>query len=270
MHDLIDVEGNFYTYENFCKIYNINTPVTIFLGMKTAIIYNFPKIRNIEKDLVLPFIPSCLVILKKHRKGVRDMYKIFISSLKENKKYITKWKSELQLVDEIEIEQLTSLVFTYTSDVTLRWFQYRISHRILATNELLFKMKILNNKMCSFCKAETENIEHLFIGCIKVENLWNDINKWLYEKCSYIINYTKYELLFGKLGKNCESTNMIVLLVKYYIYKSRCKGQILFFPTVKKEIIEYLDIERYLYYMKGKSSKFFIRWKLYEQLFVNP
>ena len=41
--------------------------------------------------------------------------------------------------------------FQYTDDTTLRWFQYRISHRILATNEYLFKIKIKDSKLCTFC-----------------------------------------------------------------------------------------------------------------------
>ncbi len=40
-----------------------------------------------------------------------------------------------------------------TKNTTLKWFQYRINHRILATNEFLHKIKILNSpRMLSFAK----------------------------------------------------------------------------------------------------------------------
>ena len=86
----------------------------------TAINRNFPQIRNIVNNLTQPFIPNWLEILKKHRKGVRDMYNIFISNLKENKKYITKWKSELQ-VEENELSNnfLNSHLIQYDIDKKL-------------------------------------------------------------------------------------------------------------------------------------------------------
>ena len=54
----------------------------------------------------------------------------------------------------------TAYAFQYTKDTTLRWFQDRISHRILATNEYLFKLKLKDSKLCNI---EPESLIHLFV-----------------------------------------------------------------------------------------------------------
>jgi len=47
----------------------------------------------------------------------------------------------------------------------LRWFQLRILHNILATNNFLYKIKILNSEKCTFCNNFRETIDHLFWKC---------------------------------------------------------------------------------------------------------
>ena len=58
----------------------------------------------------------------------------------------------------------SAYAFQYTKDTTLRWFQYRISHRILATNEYLFKLKLKDSKLCRFCNIKHESVIHLFVA----------------------------------------------------------------------------------------------------------
>ena len=62
--------------------------------------------------------------------------------------------------------------FQYTNDTILRWFQNKISHRILATNEYLLKIKIKDSKLCTFCYIVPESLIHLFVDCLQVENVW--------------------------------------------------------------------------------------------------
>lgn len=57
------------------------------------------------------------------------------------------------------------LFFHLTKDIQLRWFQCRILHLVLATNSLLFEIKIINTELCSFCSTHIEfflTLTHLF------------------------------------------------------------------------------------------------------------
>ena len=67
----------------------------------------------------------------------------------------------------------------------LHWFQYRILHRILATNDLMIKMNIKQNNL------EIEKLEHLFWHCNVVNRFGENIEQWIYNKSNYLINIDK-------------------------------------------------------------------------------
>jgi len=46
------------------------------------------------------------------------------------------------------------LPFTATKEVKLVMFQYKITHNILATNSILYKMKKVASPSCPFCPSE--------------------------------------------------------------------------------------------------------------------
>ena len=102
-------------------------------------------------------------------------------------------------------------VFTFTSDTSLRWFQFRISHRILATNRFLFKLNISPSEMCTFCYNHSETIFHLFIECQYVANLWKRLEQWIYEKCNILFNFSYIVILFGKINRKFTALNLIIL-----------------------------------------------------------
>ena len=161
------------------------------------------------------------------------------------------------------------MVFKTTKDVTLRWFQYRIVHRILATNSFLTKIKILNNPLCTFCKQVEETLPHIFCECEYVERLWVMLENWIFTKTTVYINFSKQDILFGKIGKQNNVRNLIVLIVKHYIYKQRVKGDMLFIESVKKDIINYYNVEKYISSTKGKLNAFMQKWSLFVNL-VEP
>ena len=100
-----------------------------------------------------------------------------------------------------------------------------------------------------------------------VENIWNNLEIWIYEKCGILLNYNKSELLFGKIGSQFCVPNLIVLLVKKYIYKKRCQEEILNFESVKNIVKDYHNTEKYIFATNGMLHKFNRRWNLYKNLF---
>ena len=47
----------------------------------------------------------------------------------------------------------------------LRYFQYRLLHRILGVNEYTCKIGLIDSNLCSFCSLSVETIPHLFWDC---------------------------------------------------------------------------------------------------------
>ncbi|KAH3717806.1 hypothetical protein DPMN_060602 [Dreissena polymorpha] len=66
-----------------------------------------------------------------------------------------------------------------TIESTLRNFQYKYIHRIIATNKYLFKCKLSNSNLCDFCSENIETIEHLFWECKHIQPIWNQLVSFL-------------------------------------------------------------------------------------------
>ena len=46
--------------------------------------------------------------------------------------------------------------------------QFKTLHRIIATNDFLNKVDIVDNNLCTFCDLEIETLEHLFYHCTAI------------------------------------------------------------------------------------------------------
>ena len=64
-------------------------------------------------------------------------------------------------------------------DSKLRVFQYKVLNNILYLNKSLYKMKLADTPVCTFCQREEETINHLLKECEYSKTLWNDIQNWL-------------------------------------------------------------------------------------------
>ena len=74
-------------------------------------------------------------------------------------------------------------VFQVALDTYTRDFQYKILNRILFTNSKLFKLKLVESPLCSFCDKNEETLEHLFVFWEHSKAFWKEISSWLHE-CS--------------------------------------------------------------------------------------
>ena len=254
--DLFDYDGKIYTYDNLCNKYGVTLPIISYYGLRRSIFSHWPQLQSISNNVMLPLMPVFVSLSKKSTNG-RIFYDILLKNIHCNTNFLVKWEKELDIPENIEnhgfIMKYTAYAFQYTKDTTLRWFQYRISHRILATNEYLFKLKLKDSKLCTFCNIEPESLIHLFVECEHVENVWNMLESWISETCGFPLNFNKYEILFGKIGKKYEALNIISSIVKYHIYKRRCNQTALYFEGIKKEIKNYFITEKYIAKLEGKS-----------------
>ena len=63
-----------------------------------------------------------------------------------------------------------------TIDTSTRVFQYKILNRILYTNKILFKMKLVASPMCTFCHDHEESLEYLFFYCSYAQEFWRSVS----------------------------------------------------------------------------------------------
>ena len=161
-----------------------------------------------------------------------------------------------------------SNVFSNTLDTKLIWFQCRIVHNILATNNFLQKIGIKNDPNCCFCNNEIENIKHIFYDCYCVKRLWNDIKNWFNENNNEHFAFTLIDILFLKNGKKFKAFNTCIILIKNYIYKKRFFDKVLEFEEIKFQLKSYYEIEKYMYKIRGEIEIFNRRWAILKIYFL--
>jgi hypothetical protein len=150
------------------------------------------------------------------------------------------------------------LPYKCTLDTKTQYLQYRFIHRILPTNEFLYKIGLINTYTCTFCKEENETIKHLMWSRKFASKFWSSVIDWL-EKLNIKITITYQQVCLGiNHDKYSIFLNMIVLFIKRYIYKCRVqeihpffndfKSWLLFTEKVEKSIAK--NRNRYGYHIK--------------------
>lgn len=117
------------------------------------------------------------------------------------------------------------LPFIVCYDNKIKEMQYKLLHRFIATNRLLYKMGKLPTQRCTFCNLYNESIEHLFFNCIEIKTCWSFI-----EDISDIVINCQHALLGYKLDEiqsiDCQFINSMIMYCKYYILRCKYKGVI--------------------------------------------
>ena len=175
-----------------------------------------------REDIILkPYIPSNIKVFVLSKTGSKPMYNILnkqqVKSVGEKK-----WDQYFSITQN-QWKLIHSLPFSTTKNTKLQWFQFRVNQHILTTNSFMFKINRLNSNMCIFCKAEEETIYHLLWDCPNVQQLLLEFINLCNSK-SIFIKLDPMTFIFGELNKSdlAKSFNVILMSIKYYIYKMKC------------------------------------------------
>ena len=269
IQDLLDDMGNMLSYDQFCEKYELyNTPFTHFYGIVNVITNKWPVLKNLYCREYGPIIPKYLEILCKDKKGSRALYDIFLNNITSIPKSENKWELLLNLGYDLNWKKIYQNIFNFTNDTKLIWFQYRIIHRILATNKYLHAIKIKNDPLCSFCSIDVETIDHLFFECDTIRQLWLNIQEWINLKTNENLSISLCDVLFLRNEKKFCSLNICIVLVKLYIYTKRFHDKTVTINEVKRLLISYYELEKYIYKTKFQLEKFHTRWEFLHGLFT--
>ncbi|KAH3747606.1 hypothetical protein DPMN_182034 [Dreissena polymorpha] len=170
---------DFYSFNDICYIYGI--PSNNFLKYYT-LIKSIPI--HIKSEINTNNTPCTQTTFVENILGRKNKTnKIFYTTLQiknptENSKTQNKWQV-LFGVHELNWKHIFTMPYKATIESTLRNFQYKYIHRIIATNKYLFKCKLSNSNLCDFCSENIETIEHLFWECKHIQPIWNQLTSFL-------------------------------------------------------------------------------------------
>ena len=269
VNDLFDENGSFYEYNLFCEKSNVRINILHYYGLRNALhdIFDFTKVKA---KLVMPIRPLCYNVLLKRMKGCQIFYKMLNnSSVLNNSNVKSKWEDILSLqILEKDWININRFPFKHILSTKFQWFHYRLVNRILGTNVLLNKIDNSYSDRCTFCSLEKESYTHLFYFCDKVTSFRVDFIKWVSDNTHIRLFLSPKSVIMGCNELSCNNTlNFVLICLKFFIYKCRCKKIIPFLPAFKNELNAQWKCERYIFYSSGNKEKFDSLWKDWISLF---
>ena len=178
--------------------------------------------------------------------------------------YVIMWEKLLNTdIDEVDWYNSYPECFKWTISTKLRSFYYQLRVADIMTNAKLVKMKIKDDKNCSWCKNNEQNILHLFWECITVNTIWSKLSEWL-SACLGCNLEIKQELIFLhdiEAGNYTDIINLTILIVTRYIYVCKCVESDPTFRGAMNKVSEIEHLERTISKNNGKIYQHNKKWR---------
>ena len=263
--DLLNENGNFLNYQEMAEKCNTSFNYLQYMGIIHAIPHSWKQKLLEPGEEIESMVPSHkkLANLLHFKKVPREIYREMITSCVDIPTTpLIKWNVYFHggITQDLFLDSFKIISHMSLSSET-QYFQFRLLHRILATNETLFGWKLIDSDICSFCEEEIETLCHIFLECEVVKIFWCQLKSWINKKLNVNIPITNIEIIFGTNNMDLIFVDNLYILAKQYIYKSRCTKQ---FPTLRKYcyyIREYVTMEKCIAEQNNSQSSFDAKWK---------
>ena len=157
----------------------------------------------------------------------------------------------------------TPYLFAVTIETKIREFQYKMLNNIAFTNEKLFRLKMIDSPLRTFCKREIESIQHLFFYCDVTMIFWEALCSWLSNYKIGVQPFTLIDILFGvfNIGDDFSIINHLILTAKLYIYKCKLDNIHPNLRVYKANIKSVYLVEKKIARRRNKLIKHFKKWE---------
>ena len=145
------------------------------------------------------------------------------------------WNKKLGLTINIpDCRKYFCSIYELTTVVKFRDFQFRLLHNKIFCNDILIYWKKVTSNLCDFCKIEKQTILHLMFSCRRVRPIWKRLEAMcIREKIGGEFNISK--IIFNTVHDDYNHVlNLVVLIIKQYLYRSKCLLEI---PNYKQVIL---------------------------------
>ncbi len=173
---------------------------------------------------------------------------------------LQKWEADMgETLTREAWEKINKNTYTSTIETKLKTFYFKFLHRILANNEFLSRVDIIESDLCTFCQENVETLYHYLCSCPLSIIFWTEVLTWIKTNTNIDIELIPAVLLFGRDVKS-ECIQYILLFAKYCIYLSRLRGQIPMFDVFLAQIKAQYNIEFKIAEENFTIHKLFEKW----------
>ena len=128
-----------------------------------------------------------------------------------------KLKCEFNLTDEV-LKKAFSLPHSVAFEPYVKAFQFKVLNSILNTNSKLRKIGYFADDLCTFCKRESETMQHLFHDCSYSIPFWKDFELYYLSLTQQQIHVNLKDMLTGLLTPELPLLNYLLLIGKIYLW----------------------------------------------------
>ena len=202
--------------------------------------------------------------------------KFFAGSLTTNLqlKIKKRWSDDTGfLLSNDDIKSFFVNCFQTIDDNYYKYFQYRITSRILGTNQSLYKFQISDTPLCRLCNRNPETLIHLFVNCNKSKKLFHDIKTWILRRTGYeppiYPDTNPLHILFGIPGNKNQNKplNTVLLVAKNYIFISAWKRRELNIFEFQRKLSSVYHEQKALANINISGNLFSKNWFMWRTLF---
>ena len=170
----------------------------------------------------------------------------------------------------LDWKHIYSLPYVVALDSKTREFQFKFLNRIIYTNKILFKMRIVDSELCSFCKEEKESLEHFFFQCKVSRSFWVSLQQFIASADISISPFSIVDIFFGvsKDSAHYLIINHLILTGKQYIYSCKYNEsyqKLPFKPFLNKLKLIH-NIEYNLAKSKGSLQYHLAKWNNFQMM----
>lgn len=138
-----------------------------------------------------------------------------------------KWDLSVNIHDPDEWKQHYARPFRTTRETKMQSLQFRILHRIITCNHLLYRWGMKEEGSCTYCDQE-DTLEHFFYACHSSRTFSSRVKEWLLAKINLSLSdITLKEFLLGVPRDSPQAAviNLILLWVRFFIHRQKLFGQ---------------------------------------------
>ena len=242
IHQIIDSEGNLLPFDKLPPAVLSQTNFLFWNGLLKSIPKKWvAKLKGEIYTVDLPVIPLDINIDENDltKLNFKLLYNALVQLKCEKSQAVINYSDKYDISEDTwrEIYQLPHKV---KLNNTLKEFQYKITHGYLATNLLLYKMRIIDSPRCNFCNLYQQSMSHLFFECMPVRSIWYQIEKKILNVTNRLISFKEHDILFGIPFDEDNFYNMVNIVIyhtKFYLYKCKLNSNDIIYEKLLAYII---------------------------------
>lgn len=169
------------------------------------------------------------------------------------------WDATIEVSGQDEWQEIYLWPFSSTRETKLQSFQYRVHHRTITCNRLLFRYKIKDSDLCSLCDQQ-DTLEHFFFQCPSNRKFWAMVFRWIKAASNMELSHLSIkEILVGVPRSHPQSRkiNFLILSARFFIHRQRLfHGGNLSVVHWVSELRSRLLTERQICSAEGRPHKF--------------